>query len=293
MQLESLKMFCDLVDTESFTKAAKINEVTQSAVSQQISSMERIFDSRLVERSKKQFNLTREGQVVYDYSRKILQTHDSLLKKLKEIEDIISGNIRVATVYSIGLHDLPPYVKKFLKAYPTVNVHIEYRRANRVYEDVLGNLVDLGLVAFPQKTKNLEIVPLHKYTMVLICPPDHPLAGRRSVKLKDLARQKFVSFAPDMPTRKALDKVFREHGLSVAHAMEFDNVETVKRAVEIGAGVAIVPQSTVVQEVAKKTLKAVPIDGVNLGRPWAVIYKRSKTLSPAMTQFITTLKGTP
>ena len=145
MQIESLKVFCDLAETESFTKAAQINGVTQSAVSQQISSMERLFKSLLIERSKKRFRLTREGQVFYDYSKQITQKYDALHSKVHEIKDIISGTIRVTAIYSIGLHDLPPYIKKYLKTYPTVNVCVEYRRANQVYEDVLSNVVDLGL----------------------------------------------------------------------------------------------------------------------------------------------------
>src|SRR5258706_2188407 len=159
MQIESLKVFCDLAETESFTKSAQVNGVTQSAVSQQISSLERQFKSLLIERSKKNFRLTGEGQVLYEYSKQIIQTYDSLHSRLQEIKDIISGTIRVATIYSIGLHDLPPYLKKFLKAYPTVNVHVEYRRSNQVYEDVLGNVVDLGLVAYPIPDNRLDLVP--------------------------------------------------------------------------------------------------------------------------------------
>src|SRR5437660_3136742 len=151
MQIESLKVFCDLAETESFTKAAQINNVTQSAVSQQISSLERQFKSLLIERSKKKFRLTREGQVLYDFSKQIIQTYEALHNKLQEIKDIISGTIRVSAIYSIGLHDLPPYIKRILKDYPTVNIHVEYRRSNQVYEDVLGNVVDLGLVAYPVK----------------------------------------------------------------------------------------------------------------------------------------------
>src|SRR5438309_2822345 len=113
MQIESLKVFCDLADTESFTKAAQINGVTQSAVSQQISALERHFKSLLIERSKKRFRLTREGQVLYDHSKQVLQIYDNMHMKMQEIKDIISGTIRVATIYSIGLHDLPPYLKIF------------------------------------------------------------------------------------------------------------------------------------------------------------------------------------
>jgi len=290
MQIESLKVFCDLAETASFTKAAQINDVTQSAVSQQISSLERFFKSLLIERSKKKFRLTREGQVLYDYSKQIIAAYVALQHKLQEIKDIISGTIRVATIYSIGLHDLPPYLKKFLKAYPTVHVQVEYRRANQVYEDVMGNVVDLGLVAYPTRDHRLEIFPLRKDPLVLICHPQHPLARNKSLKLKALSGQKFIGFEPDIPTRRALDKILRENSVEVQHVMEFDNIETVKRAVEIDAGVAIVPQGTVVQEVAKQTLAQVTIDDGDFYRPLAAIYKKNKTLSPAMKQFLAIVK---
>src|SRR5436305_3057358 len=260
MQIESLKVFCDLAETQSFTKAAQINQVTQSAVSQQISSLERQFKALLIERSKKRFRLTREGQVLYEYSKQVVRTYDALQHKLQEIKEIISGTIRVATIYSVGLHDLPPYVKKFLKSYPTVNVHVEYRRANQVYEDVIGNVVDLGLVAYPARDNKLEIVALRKDPLVLICHPQHPLAKAKNVRLKALSGQKFIGFEPDIPTRKALDRILKDHSVQVQHVMEFDNIETVKRAVEIDAGVAIVPQGTVLQELAKQTLAQVTLD---------------------------------
>src|SRR5215467_2882979 len=260
MQIESLKVFCDLAESESFTKAAQINNVTQSAVSQQISSLERVFKSLLIERSKKRFRLTREGQVLYDYSKQIIATYEALGSKLQEIKHIISGTIRVATIYSIGLHDLPPYLKRFLKAYPTVNVHVEYRRANQVYEDVIGNVVDLGLVAYPQKDPKLEIYPLRKEPLVLIVHPQHQLAKNKTIRLKSLNGQKFIGFEPDIPTRKALDRLLKENSVQVEHVMEFDNIETVKRAVEIDAGVSIVPQGSIAQEVEKQTLAAVTIE---------------------------------
>ena len=291
MQIESLKVFCDLADSESFTKAAQINGVTQSAVSQQISSLERLFKSQLIERSKKQFRLTREGQVLYDYSKQILQAYDSLDSELKELKDIISGTIRVATIYSIGLHDLPPYIKKFMQSYPTVNIHVEYRRANQVYEDVLSNVVDLGLIAYPIKDAKLEIVPLRKEPLVLICHPQHPFTRQKSIKLKALDGQNIISFEPDTPTRKALDRILKEHGVEVKHVMEFDNVETVKRAVEIDAGISIVPQSTVIQENDKQTLASVEIEDGQFFRPIAAIYKKKRVLSPAMKQFLAILKG--
>jgi DNA-binding transcriptional LysR family regulator len=290
MQIESLKVFCDLAETESFTKAAQINGVTQSAVSQQISSLERQFKSLLIERSKKNFRLTREGQVLYDYSKQILQSYDSLHSKMQEIKDIVSGTIRVATIYSIGLHELPPYLKKYLKSYPTVNVHVEYRRSNEVYEDVLGNVVDLGLVSYPEKDRRLEVVPLWKDKLVVICHPQSPLAKTKTLKLSQLTDHRFIAFEPDIPTRKAVDRILKDHEVGVNIVMEFDNIETVKRAVEIDAGISVVPEGTVVQEVAKRTLVAVGLDDGEFLRPVGAIYKKNKVLSPAMKQFLAVLK---
>ncbi|HZL13295.1 MAG TPA: LysR family transcriptional regulator [Verrucomicrobiae bacterium] len=292
MQIESLKVFCDLAETTSFTKAAQINQITQSAVSQQIGALERAFKSQLIERGKKQFRLSREGDVLYEYSKQIIQAYESLHSKLQELKDIISGTIRVATIYSVGLHDLPPYVKKFMKSYPTVNIHVEYRRANQVYDDVLTNVVDVGLVAYPDMDPRLEVIPLRKEQLVLICHPQHAFAKQKAVKLKALASQKIIGFEPDIPTRKALDKILKEYGVEIKHVMEFDNVETVKRAVEIDAGISIVPRGTVLQEISKQTLVALPIEDGDFYRPLAAIYKKNKVLSPAMKQFLAILKKT-
>ena len=171
-----------------------------------------------------------------------------------------------------------------------MNVHVEYRRANQVYEDVLGNVVDLGLVAYPSRDSKLEIVPLRKDPLVLICHPQHPLAKNKSLKMKALAGQKFIGFEPDIPTRRALDRLLKDRSVQVQHVMEFDNIETVKRAVEIDAGVAIVPKETVIQEVAKQTLAQLTFDDGDFYRPLAAIYKKNKVLSPAMKQFLSILK---
>jgi len=181
-------------------------------------------------------------------------------------------------------------LKDFLKAYPTVNVHVEYRRASQVYEDVMGNVVDLGLVAYPNRDARLETFPLRKDPLVLVCHPQHPLAKHKNIKLKALTGQKFIGFEPDTPTRKALDRLLRENKVDVQHIMEFDNIETVKRAVEIDAGVAIVPQGTVTQEIAKQTLAEVTLNDGEFYRPLAAIYKKNKVLSPAMKQFLAILK---
>ena len=289
MQIENFKIFADLVETKSFSKAAKLNGITQSAVSQQARAMERHFKALLVDRSQKQFQLTREGQRVYESAKDVLHAYDTLLSELQEMKKVVSGTIRISTIYSIGLHELPPYIKRFLHDFPSVNVRVEYRRSNLVYEDILHNCVDFGLVAFPAKVRQIDMLPFRNDHLIVICHPQHALASKGEVAVAELAGQKFIGFDPDIPTRKAVDQIFREHGLEVDPVMEFDNIETVKRAVEIDHGIAIVPQATVMQESAQGTLAVLKFKGEGFTRPLAILHRKGRVLTPAMKKFIETL----
>lgn len=286
MHIENFKIFSDLVETESFSRAAKLNSITQSAVSQQLRAMEKFFSILIVDRSQKQFRLTREGQILYDSAREILYLYDKLNSELQEMKKIISGTIHISTVYSIGLHELPPYVKAFLSKYPNVNIRVEYRRANNVYEDILTNSIDLGLVAYPQKHKQLEFLPFHDDVLILVVSPEHPLSKKSDVTLEEIATQKFIGFEPDIPTRKATDQIFRDANITMEPVMEFDNVETVKRAVEINAGIAILPQTTVTREEAQGLLKVLKFKDKNFKRPLALIHRKGRVLTPAMKKLI-------
>ncbi len=200
-----------------------------------------------------------------------------------------SWTIRISTIYSIGLHELPPFIKRFLVDFPSVNVRVEYRRSNLVYEDILHNSVDFGLVAFPVKQRQIEVLPFRNDHLVLITHPQHALAKRTDIEVKDLAGQKFIGFDPDIPTRKAVDQIFREHKLEIEPVMEFDNIETVKRAVEIDHGIAIVPQATVAQEFRQGTLSVLHFKGKEFTRPLAILHRKGRVLTPAMRKFIETL----
>jgi DNA-binding transcriptional LysR family regulator len=289
MQVENFKIFADLVETKSFSRAAKLNGITQSAVSQQARAMERHFKTLLVDRSQKQFQLTREGLRVYETAKELLHQYEKLMSELQEMKKVISGTIRISTIYSIGLHELPPFIKRFLHEFPSVNVRVEYRRSNLVYDDILHNSVDFGLVAFPVKMRQIEMIPFRNDHLVLIAHPSHELAKAEEVSLQALAGHKFIGFDPDIPTRKAVDQIFRENRIEIEPVMEFDNIETVKRAVEIDAGVAVVPLATVLQEVKQGTLVAVHFKGKEFTRPLAILHRKGRVLTPAMKKFIETL----
>lgn len=286
MHIENFKIFSDLVESESFSRAAKLNGITQSAVSQQLRAMEKHFNILIVDRSQKQFRLTREGQKLYESAKEILYLYDKLNSELQEMKKVISGTIHISTVYSIGLHELPPYVKVFLAKFPEVNIRVEYRRANMVYEDILTNSIDLGLIAYPQKHKQLEVLPFHDDVLVLVVSPEHPFAKLKSVDIQEVAGQKFIGFEPDIPTRKATDIIFKDANIESEPVMEFDNVETVKRAVEINAGIAILPQTTVVREEAQGLLKVLKFKNQTYKRPLALIHRKGRVLTPAIKKLI-------
>ena len=195
----------------------------------------------------------------------------------------------MGTVYSVGLHELPPYLTEFLRTYPQVNVHLEYLRSNKIYEDLLEGKIDLGVVAYPAKRSQIVTIAFRHDELVLVVPPGDSLAKLNKVSVGQLIGQRFVGYERDIATRKASDRILREYGVRPLYTMEFDNIETIKRAVEIGQGVAIVPRSTVEHEIARGSLKLLEFSEGPFTRPLAIIYKRGRELSPAVHKFIEVL----
>ena len=290
MQIETFKVFCDLVETASFSRAASLNSITQSAVSQQIRALEQRYDVSLIERGKKNFSVTQEGRAFLQASKEILNTYGTLGDRIRELQNVVAGQLRIATVYSIGLHELPPFLKKYRALYPEVEVLMEYRRSAQVYSEVLEGDADLGLVAFPAKRTGLVIEDFCRDKLVLICHPSHRLADRQRIRLRELDGEKFIAFEPDLPTRKVIDRHLSEQGVKFGQTMEFDNIETVMRAVEIENGVSIVPQASVASETRDGRLVAVEIESFEMWRPLGVIYRRHRSISPAQKQFMALLK---
>jgi len=266
MHIETLKTFCDVVESGSLSKAAKLNFVSQSAVSQQLSALERRYDRKLLERGRGQpVAPTEAGRLLYAEGKAILARFGALDQKLRQRPEAMTGTVRVATVYSIGLHSLPPYVKQFLRAHPQVNVRVEYSRTDKVYEACIDGTIDLGIVAQPPRRPQLEIIPLKPDPLVVVCSREHALARQRRTTLSSLQAEPFVAFDRDIPTRKAIDRLLKDHGVSVTIVTEFDNIETIKRSVEAGLGVSILPQNTVRTEVRARTLSALTLSVVTSG----------------------------
>ena len=290
MHIETLKVFCDVVETGSFSVAASQNFVTQSAVSQQLRALESKYRCKLLERSRGGAKPTPQGEILYRTSREIIDRYNDVEAELQHSCEVVGGHLRVAIVYSVGLHELPAYLKEYLRKYPGVNVHVEYSRPNKIYENVIAQQIDLGIVAYPQKHPQIEVTAMREDHLVLACAPDHPLANAKRIPIARLNGEKVVAYERDIATRKATDLVLRANHVSVHYNAEYDNIETIKRAVEIGQGVAIVPLPAVQHEVEHGTLKVVQLTDETLLRPLGIIHKRSRHLSPAAVKFIDILK---
>ena len=290
MHIEMLKIFCDIADLGSFSKTAEKNFISQSAVSQQLAQLEVAHKCQLINRKKRPIELTKPGQVLYQASKDILDRYEQLKSELNALKSSTGSRINVAAIFSIGMHTLPSYVKKFMVSYPNVNVHIEYFSAARIYELVLAGDIDIGLVAVPKRDKRLDVYDFENEPLVVVCSPKHPFSRESQVDIHGLQFERFIAFEKDVPTRLWIDTILERYNIVVRPVMEFDNIETVKRAVEINSGISILPQTAISQEVAGGTLKAVDLSNDKFVRPTGIILRKNKILGQAGRYFIELLR---
>ncbi|MEJ7848961.1 MAG: LysR family transcriptional regulator [Pyrinomonadaceae bacterium] len=292
MHIETLKVFCDLVDVQSFSLAAERNFITQSAVSQQIRTLEEKFKRRFLERvrGRREVKLTAAGEVFYREAKNVLAAYDGMNEGLRGLVGKIGGTVKVATVYSVGLHELPIKVGEFMSKFPSAKIDLEYSRTTKVVRDVLNGTVELGVLAFPEPRRGLTIAQMPSNRLVLVCPPDHKFAKKASIKTKDLNGLDFVLFERDTPTRKATDKILKAYGVEVKKVAEFDNIETIKRAVQVSFGLAILPEPSVTEEERTGNLAVIKLADKEWIRPVGVIYRSDRSLSLAAKKFVQLLE---
>lgn len=265
--------------------------MSQSAVSQRIRALEVEFGQILVERGKGRpgAQFTEAGQRFLQAAKDIVARADTLKREIAEMGETVAGSLRVATVYSIGLHALTPRLKAFLGRYPQVNLHIEYQRTDRIYESLIAGTIDCGIVACPRERSHVDIIPLEDEEMVVVIPPGHPLAELDAVPVEQLDGLPFVGFDPDIPTRPLIDSLLQEHNVTVDVVQAFDNIETIKQVVEIGLGVAIVPEPTVRREVRDGSLIALPLEDIEFYRPTGILLRKGRSRGRALSRFLETL----
>jgi len=278
MHIETLKIFCDLADLRSFSKTADKHMVSQSAISQQIAQLEIEHRCQLLNRSKRPLELTSAGEIFYHAARDIVDRHEQLRSELNSLKTTAQSRVNVGAIYSIGMHTLPAYLKKFMVKRPNVNVHVEFFSAEKIYEMILSGELDIGLVAVPRRDKRLDVYEFEDEPLVLVCSPKHPLAAQSQIDIHKLQFERFIGFEEGTPTRDWIDGIFQRYSMVLRPVMEFDNVETVKKAVEINSGVSILPQPAILQELAAGTIKAIEFTNERFVRPTGIIVRKDKII---------------
>ncbi len=290
MQLESLRMFCDVVETGSFSRAAQLNHVTQSAVSQQIRALETRYEQRLLSRSARQVTPTPAGERLFRGCKEILTRFAEVEQEIREQATEVSGACNVSTIYTVGLHELQNLQRQLLKTHPKVNLRLNYRRSDQVYDDVILGAADLGLVAYPAPRAGVDVIPFREDKLAVVFPPNHALAQKQKVTMAAIASSPFIAFDREAPSRRGIDKLFRDKGLELNPTMEMDNVETIKRAVELGLGVSVLPMPTVKPELALGTLVTRPFSEGTFTRPIGILVRKGKYLARAAQAVLDTFK---
>ncbi len=286
MYLEALKIFCDVVRHKSFSRAAAANRITQSAASQNVLQLEKSLGVKLLDRSKRPLQLTPEGQVYFDGCRGLVERYYAVEAEVMRLSQEVAGTVSVAAIYSVGLSDMSRLVRKFAQAYPQANVRLAYLHPDKVYESVVNEEVDIGLVSFPRLRRGLISLAWRDERMVVVCSTSHRFAQRSELTPSDLSGERMVVFDSGLTVRKEIDRFLRQEQVDVEVGMGFDNIETIKHAVESGEGFAILPEATVAKELRARLLVAVPLVAPGLVRPLGILCRKSGQLSLTAHKFI-------
>lgn len=289
MQLKTMQIFCDLAETGNFTMTAQRHGITQSAISQQIFALEENLNAGLILRGRKKFRLTREGEIFLQSCLEITRLAEEMGKRLEKAAATSRETIELATCSSIGLHQLPPVLNRFRHDFPSAKINVRYEQSDRVYDLVLEGAVNLGLVAYPRRLPGLTVDRFRLERLVLVCHPQHPLATRQPVRMRNLINHKFAAWTDIRPASIFAD-LPAELRQKFEPVHEFSEIEMVKRAVEVDEVVAILPEAIVREEVAGGRLAAVPFEDDTHTEPLAVIYRTDRELTPVMEHFIQALK---
>lgn len=293
MQLESLKIFCDVVRFHSFSRGANANDVSQSAASQVVDKLEKRLGLKLIDRSRRPWALTEEGRYYYENCQPLIDRYEEIEAEVRQRGRTPTYEVRVSAIYSVGFRDLGSDIELFRREMPGSDIVIEYCHPDKVYESVLSDQADLGLISFPQPNRELQAIAWHDEPMVVACDPNHRLASKTKIAPSELTNEPFVAFDKGLVIRKEVDRYLKKANVRVDIVGEFDNIETIKGAVEDGIGVAILPEPSLRRETERGSLACLHLAGPKFCRPVCIIHRKKRALNLAVTRFIEILTHKP
>jgi DNA-binding transcriptional LysR family regulator len=272
------------------SKGAAHCGVSQSAASQHVHEVERRLTVSLFDRSKRPLELTPAGKLYADFCRDVLRREEEFGLVLEALKSDVEGTVRVASIYSIGLSEMSRLQEEFSARYPTTNLHVEFMRPDKIYDAVRDDTADLGLVSYPEASREIAAIPWRNEEMQVAVAPSHRLAGQAEVIPADLNGENFIGFDEDLSIRRELDRFLRLHGIAVNLVMHFDNIQMIKEAVALGSGISILPARTMQAAIEQGRLVAVRLDAPELVRPVGIVHRKKKKLNRAAQAFLDLLE---
>ncbi len=285
MDFDQLETFLEVARLSSFSRAAERRFRTQPAISSQIRALEEEVGAKLLDRSGGKVAVTGPGKVFQRYAEDVLEQRRVMLVSLAEMHRVPRGELVVSANEGTCLHILPEVFAEFKRQYPSVAVSVKRQEHNKILEAIIENSCDFGVVSMPVPDKRLTVVPIHRDELILITPPDHPLAARNAASLAEVAE--YPLLLPKMGrTRDALEALFHERKLKPRVSMELDSSELLKRFVAADVGIGFIPRSHVAEDLQAKALVALTLSDASVQRELALVFRKDKALSRAALAFI-------
>lgn len=284
LTLRQLQCFAAVARNRSFTRAADELHLTQPAVSMQIRQLEQQAGVSVTEQLGKQIHLTEAGKEVYRYARMILQNVDEMDDVLNRIKGLAGGKLKIAAISSAN-YFAPKLLGTFHQRFPDIGVSMDVTNQTAVLRQVIENEVDMAIMGQPPKDSNLDAIPFMDNPLVIVAPPNHRLAGRRRIPLKQLEKEVFLTREPGSGTRGAMQRFSRQHKLKLATGMEMGSLSAIKQSVMAELGLGLLPRGAIEAELALKRLVVLDLKGTPIKRHWHVVLHKGKRLSVAADAF--------
>jgi LysR family transcriptional regulator, transcriptional activator of the cysJI operon len=284
------RLFRDLANVRSISKGAENNGISQSAASQHLQELERTIGAILVDRSTRPLQLTEAGRLYREFCQDVLHRKEEFDAAIERLKEKVEGQVRVASIYSVGLSEMSRLEQEFTDRFPDAELVVTYLRPEKVYEAILSDRADLGLVSYPNQTREISATPWRQERMVVAVAPSHPLAQKVWLQPSDLNGADFVGFDDDLPIAAHVKEYLEEGNARVNIVMHFDNIQMMKEAVALGEGISILPVRILRQEVELGRLVAIRLDKPALFRPLGIIHHSRKRFNRAAESFLALLR---
>jgi len=292
LNLYRLWIFMTVVEEGGFSAAANKLYLSQPSVSNQVRQLEQALRTTLIDRSGARIRLTAEGEVLLEYAKRVFLLADEAVTAIRQVSGLQSGTLVAGGSTTVGTYLLPPLLAAFRKEHPGIDVGIFVGNAEQVEKRLVDGEVGIAVFAGMPKAPQLESEPILEDRVVLITPPDHPLAAEKAISPDRLTGERFLLREPGSSTRDLQEEALRSWGLEDASQAEIWGPETIKQAAAAGLGISLVSEHCVEAELADRRLAVLDVTPAPEPRPIVLAHRRDRLLGPAEQEFIKLLKTT-